>query len=592
MLRLDQIEFAPNFQALSAFRILFALYLLAQFAFALPYYGDFYGPAGLMPLAALTGDTGVAGVATLAPVIGLIERAGLAALVPVLYPVSLVALALGWRTRWAAGVALACACFFFWRNPYLVSGAEILARLLLIWGLFVPLNRYWSVDAALDPRPRRRAWPALPFFALRLQIASLYFFSGLFKLEGAPWRQGYALAWTLRDDLYAATPAGEFFAHFPGLLAVAGYAVMALQLSFPYLIYSPWRNGLTRAAAIALSAAMHLSFIVFLRIGGFPYLCLIMLVLLVPDAWFDRMLRGRRERLRAMTVYFEPGCGFCEKVARLLREFCLAPGVPVRPSSSNRAAHALLRRHNSWVVIGADGKPRLEWRAVAYVLARSPLTAPLGWLTDLPALRPAFAALYRGIGARRRAFGKLTARLLPLRSDRPPGRRLLALNGALAALALFSNLISLDQWAIDRPRQEIHSAAYRGVRSGIDEFLAVLQVRQGWALFAPVPTHSLWRYGFAAAAPGGGTAPLALRFYRAAADGAPHFASLPWVQVFSRLELFSDSDWRALGAYLCREAAPASSVTLDYGRKPAPSPIPGGSVFSTRRSFSCTGAAL
>jgi len=34
---------------------------------------------------------------------------------------------------------------------------------------------------------------------------------------------------------------------------------------------------------------MHLAFIVCLNVGGFPYLCLIMLLLLVPDAWIARV---------------------------------------------------------------------------------------------------------------------------------------------------------------------------------------------------------------------------------------------------------------------------------------------------------------
>jgi hypothetical protein len=138
---------------------------------------------------------------------------------------------------------------------------------------------------ARDPETRRRAWPALPFIAMRLQLSALYFFSGLFKLEGAPWRDGTALNGILQDTLFSASPAGLFFvAQFPVLPIAVNYLVIAFQLSFPYLIYSPWRNELTRGIALIGSAAMHLSFIVFLSIGGFPYLCLIMLILLVPDA--------------------------------------------------------------------------------------------------------------------------------------------------------------------------------------------------------------------------------------------------------------------------------------------------------------------
>jgi hypothetical protein len=594
MLRLAELEYSPNYQSLSAFRILFAFYLLVQFAHGFAFYGDFYTASGIAPLSALAAGKGIAGLASLLPLVRLADESGLATLVPVLYPLSLLALAVGYRTRWANGAAFVLNCYLFWRNPYLISGAEELVRLLLLWGLFLPINRYWSIDAALDRAPRNRPYPALPFFALRLQIASLYFFSGLFKLEGLPWRQGYALDWTLRDDLYAGTPLGMFLAgHAPLLLIAVGYLLIAFQLSFPYLIYSPWRNDLTRALAIAGSVTMHVSFIVFLHIGGFPYICLIMLMLLVPDSWWDQLLRRRRNRLRGWAIYYEPGCGFCEKVVRLLREFLLAPTVRVRPASANRAALRLLTRHGSWVVVDPRGRAHLKWRAMAIVLEQSPVLAPLGRLTDRPVLRPAMARIYDSIGARRRCLGAVTRRVLPFRSDRPIGRFALALNGGLAALALASNFVSLDQRTIDQPHQEIHAASYAGFSKDIDEFFAVMQVRQAWALFAPVPIHYNWTFDFHAVDRTGSTADLAaaLPFRAAREEGPMRFNRLAWVQYFRRFDLFSDADWTALGGYLCRVAGarqgPVAAIEIAFSRQPIPSPEPGGATFFLHRRFVC-----
>jgi hypothetical protein len=579
---LDQIEYSPNFQALSLFRILFAGYLLVRFASVLPYYGAFYGADGIMPLSALASDTSIAGVASLLPLLRLLDAIGIYAIVPVAFPLALVALALGYRTRWACGIAFALDAYLFWRNPYVVSGAEILARLLLLWCLFLPINRYWSIDAALDRLPRRRAWPALPFFAMRLQIASLYFFSALFKLEGEPWQKGYALIWTLQDTMFAATPAGLFFVeHAPGILTLVNYLVIAFQLAFPYLIYSPWRNELTRAIAIIGSALMHLSFILFLNIGGFPYICLIMLVLLVPDAWIDRLLRRRRARLRDLAIYFEPGCGFCEKTARLFREFLLVPDVKIRPASADRTALRLLRQHGSWVVIEPSGKVHLKWRAVAYVLAQCPLTKPLAWLTDFPLLRPAMARLYDCIGAHRRALGKMTRTVLPFQSDRPIGRFALALNGTLAALALLCNLVSLDQWTIDRVRQEILSANYTGARHAIEELFAVTQVRQVWTLFSPTPTHFIWSLAFDAVDGAGKTTDVAaaMPFVSASEGGRVWLSHIHWTLYFNRAYDFSEPDWTALGGYICgvlaRASNTAAAIEVTVGHAPVPHPLEG-----------------
>jgi hypothetical protein len=588
---LGRIEYSPNLQALSAFRILFAAYLLAHFAGIQPFYQDFYGPAGIMPLATLAAGQSVAGITNLLPLVRLADALGIGAIVQLAFPLSLVALAAGYHTRWACGIAFALNAYLFWRNPYVATGAEILARLLLLWCLFLPINRYWSIDAALDRLPRRRSWPALPFFAIRLQIASLYFFSAMFKLEGTPWQNGYALVWTLQDTLFAATSAGLFFVeHLPGVLVAVNYLVIAFQLSFPYLIYSPWRNGLTRAVAISGSVLMHLSFIAFLNIGGFPYLCLIMLVLLVPDAWIDRMLRKRRDRLRGVTIYFEPGCEFCEKVARLFREFLLVPEAKVLPATADNEALRLLDQYRSWVVVDPKGEAHLKWRAVAYVLAQCPLTAPIGWLTDTSVLRPLMARLYDQVGSHRRALGAVTRRLLPFRSERAIGRFALLLNGLLMVLALLCNLVSLDQWSVEHLQQEIHLSRAAGLRRNFEELVATAQVRQVWALFSPTPAHRRWSFEFSALDAAGNATNVNARMpFLAPSDGEwTRFNHTYWVRYFSRYEDITEPAWTALGAYLCRAVAglqpPAAGVELTIEIVPAPHTSPEAASRVRRRS--------
>jgi vitamin K-dependent gamma-carboxylase-like protein len=593
---INRTEVAPNFQALSAFRILFAGYLFVEFVRLLPYYADFYAHGGIMPLDAIATDGGIAGIAIMLPVVRFADASGIMAIVPIVLPLSLVALAIGYRTRWACGIAFVLESYLFWRNPYTASGAEILARLLLLWCLFLPINRYWSVDAALDPLPRRRDWPALPFVAIRLQIASLYFFSALFKLEGAPWLKGYALLWALQDTVFAATPAGLFFVEqAPAVLKMVNYVVIAFQLSFPYMIYSPWRNELTRTIAISCSAVMHLSFIIFLNIGGFPYLCLIMLVLLMPDAWFDRALARRRGSLGAMTIYFETGCIFCEKVALLFREFLLVPRVRVLPASVDGIARRIVMENGSWVVIDPLGKIYLKWNAVAYVLRQCPIAAPLGWLTDLPGLRLPMARFYDYIGAHRSALGTVTRIFLPFRSDQPLGRAAVTLNGTLAAIALVCNFVSLDQWQAEPVQQEIHSANSTGARNGLEQFFAAVQVRQRWMLFAPIPTHWKWTFSFKAIDALGIKTDIGKAMpFVAVSDGGPiRLSSSYWSSYFRRFQYLSESEWTALGAFMCRELAsaekPADAVEVMIERAPiANSPVvPVDSWTSVDRRLPC-----
>jgi hypothetical protein len=536
---------AADLQSLSLFRIGFALYLLGDFALNVwRFFAAFYGADGIMPLDALA--VAPRGGGAHMPVLRALEAIGFAGIVPVVYPLALVAFAIGYRTRWATLACFALNAFLYWRNPILVSGAEALARMLLLWSLFLPLNRYWSVDAALDPAPRERACPSLPFFAIRLQIASLYLFSALFKFAGQPWRDGIAIGQALSDNIFGAPPASQLLVdHAAGLLAPLSFAVIGFQIAFPFLVYCPWRNDLVRAAALTAAALMHVSFIVALNVGGFPYICLAMLLLLVPDRWVTRALARRRARLGRIVIYYDPDCGFCRRVSLLLREVALTSRTRVLPASADPEAMRVLTAHQSWIVDGADGVRYLKWPAVAYVLRQNPVLAPLGWLSDRAALRPAMARLYDRIGAARHRLGPLAARLLPFRSDRPIGTPLLALCGGLMVLGFASNVASVVSLSVTLPEL-------------FNQVVNTAQVGQSWELFAPRPTH--WRRTFRleVATADGATADLdawlPVPLFRID-DGAVSFASHRWLKFFTQLDDLPEAQRAAFGAWLCREAA-------------------------------------
>jgi Vitamin K-dependent gamma-carboxylase len=536
---------AQGIEALSAFRIAFSLYLLLDYELNLAgYLPDFFGDDGILPLAALATDRfWAAGTPIMVPLVMLLERFHLPTLMFAIYPAVLVAFCIGYRTRVTNVAIFLINVYIYWRNPILRSGAETLANLLLLWCLFLPLNRYWSVDAALDPSPRNRPHPELPFWVLRLQIASLYLFSGLLKVMGAPWREGTAIAAALSDNIFGATPlARVLLTDASVLLPVANYLVIGFQLVFALLIYCPWHNNITRATALLGAAFLHVAFIFCLNVGGFPYLCLIMLLLLVPDTWINHVLHSRRDRLSRVSLFYEDGCKFCCKMALLLREFFLSPSSMVLPASSDLRAASLLREHQSWVVRTSDGADLMRWRAIAYVLRARALTAPIGWLTDRPGFSRIFEQFYLFIGRNRPNLGMVTALLLPYRKNLPDGQPTLAVCGILAALALAGNVDTLL-----RPNNA--PDVFRHV-------LSVLQVAQRWTLFAPEPTKYRWQ--FQATVHDANLPPQPLSQVLA----KPLFASLDdsktvvfanhrWLKYFSRFEFFNEAEWDALGRYLC-----------------------------------------
>jgi len=586
----DGTVLSTDFQALSLFRIAISVYLLGDFFVSVyPYFDDFYGDSGILPISALAEDHLQPGLHVMLPFLRILDIIQSRTLFAALYSVAAIAFAVGYRTRWSNAVVFVLNGYLYWRNPYIDSGAETLAHLLLLWSLFLPMGRFWSIDAALDQQSRQQPYPVLPFLAMRLQIASLYLFAGLFKVAGLPWRNGSALSWALSDSVFGATAPGQFLIHHaPGLLYIVNYLVIAFQLAFPFLVYCPWRNDLVRAAALAGSAAMHTSFIFFLNVGGFPYVCLAMLLLLFPDTWFDRLLRQRRQRLAALTIYYEPGCGFCQRTSLVLREFLLSPTSAVVPASIDRQVHGLLLANNSWVVHGTDGKFYLKWHAMDYLLRQNPLFAPAGWFLEQGFMQKPMEKLYDLIGSSRQSFATIANVLFPIGSARPIGKPALALCGFLMVLALTSNIFGLARLAFPILRR-------------FDEITAVFQVRQSWEVFAPGPAHYQRNYSVIAHLAGGSTVDLMKLLptpaFRIDGSARVTFSSPRWVKYYTRFDDLTDADWAAFGHYLCRQAqahAASGAVVRKMEITAVTQPIDGTPAARTpveHRVFDCPSAA-
>ena len=73
--------------------------------------------------------------------------------------IAIVAFGIGYRTRVANIILVITGISLYHRNPMFSSHVPLLCNLLLIWSCFLPLNRYWSVDAALTAVMAAKGYP-------------------------------------------------------------------------------------------------------------------------------------------------------------------------------------------------------------------------------------------------------------------------------------------------------------------------------------------------------------------------------------------------------------------------------------------------
>ena len=173
--------------------------------------------------------------------------------------------------------------FFLWDQTHYLNHHYLLWLLLLLLAL-LPAHRSLALDVAWGLAAPQATVPAWVLYLLRLQVAVVYLYGGVAKLD-ADWLAG----WPLRDWLrgrghYALV--GPLFQQGWFALAMA-WGGMLYDLTIVPLL--SWRR--TRPSALLWSLAFHGLNKLWFSIGVFPVLALALVPLFCDPSWPRRWLR-------------------------------------------------------------------------------------------------------------------------------------------------------------------------------------------------------------------------------------------------------------------------------------------------------------
>ncbi|MCO4745263.1 MAG: HTTM domain-containing protein [Proteobacteria bacterium] len=207
-----------------------------------------------------------------------------------------LALAVGWRCRMVAIALYALVAGVQLRNLYIGAGDDALLRLLVLWSIFAPVGRVWSVDAAArsetpDLSPARD----LGSLAIAAQLIVVYLGTGYAKYTVEAWRTGGALALHLQSDFHVRW-LGHQLAAFPELCALLTHTTVWLELLWPVVFLAPIFRGPVRTLGVTLMGVFTLAFVLALSVNLFPIIATIGLVALLP-AWFFDVVGLTEDRL-------------------------------------------------------------------------------------------------------------------------------------------------------------------------------------------------------------------------------------------------------------------------------------------------------
>ena len=242
--------------------------LLCDVLFLTPYLDVFYSVEGLWPEALGSGPLIGASHATLLVVWSL-------------GCLSLLAFALGAFARVSAFLSLVFLVVIHHRDPSITTGGDYLAQILVAFCVLLDTGSAFSIDARL--RGRARAFvPAMPWRAMQLHLAILYFVTARLKIRGG-WLSGDGVYFGLQH-LGFLRPPGAWLMEHPELCRLSTFIILGLEAACAFLALCPIKGRSARLGAAACSATVQLGILMTMRVGMFTALMLSTCILFLPAA--------------------------------------------------------------------------------------------------------------------------------------------------------------------------------------------------------------------------------------------------------------------------------------------------------------------
>jgi predicted DCC family thiol-disulfide oxidoreductase YuxK len=342
----------------------------------------------------------------------------------VLFLLSCLAFMLGWKTSWVKWVVLIGQISYDHRDPMLIYGVDkILACLLFILCL-APIGRALSLDRvravravkcrelAAAPPPYASPWAGACTRLMQIQMAVLFFYSGLEKIRGDEWWNGDAIWMVFSTNEFYNRPVLDVLAAHYWLVNVATYTTLLIELSYPFLI---WQRR-TRPYLLAAAIFLHLQFGTWM---GMPYFSFVMVMghmSFVRPEWLARLGAWWKGRIGDMEMIYDGKCGFCVRSMAWflsfdglrqirIRNFRTDPSPLVSDAQMEKALYLVL----------PDGRTLPGFDAYRYVVLRVP---GLWW--QVPFFYVPFVSrligrpLYNWVAANRNRLGYLRMGCPPL----------------------------------------------------------------------------------------------------------------------------------------------------------------------------------
>lgn len=477
-------SFSFDDRSMALYRFLMGLVVMADVLYRWEDLTNFYTDIGLVPRSIFVSEMTMPWSMSLHLANG---SFGFAVLMFSIHLIFGFMLMVGYKTRWAMIGAFIMTVSVHNRNWLVNNGGDDVLRAILFFSIFLPLNRCFSIDSAMEKEKKDTngffsTW-VLTFF---LQVFLIYFVSYILK-EHAIWRRDLtAVFYSSRLDIFA-TPLAIKMRDFPTLMKfITGFSIY-LEWLGPLLLFGAFVFGrfwwMVRVALVALFIGFHFGIFLTMNIGLFTFICEAMWMLFLPKPFWDKLAAFfRKKNYHQVKIYFDAECGFCQKGVRIIREFLLLSDVNIEKAQETLSIYKDMEKNHSWVIVNENNERFFHYNAFLELLRHSPVGRPSLFFFASKPVSWIGGKVYHWVSHNRPLMGKASQFL----AYKEPKKDVKTIRWLVEAAGAFM-FVTLLMWNLTTIKKyHIKAPFFQNVTRW-------LHLYQEWNMFAPYPKmDNIW----------------------------------------------------------------------------------------------------
>ena len=341
-----------------------------------------------------------------------------------------ITLILGYKTKLSHLITTIIIIGIHSQAVNLGNSGDTFLNSILIWTLFLPLGKSFSVDSIikslkefketkvedLNDRINGMNKPiqiySIAYFAVLFQISAIYFLSALNRMDAATWKDGTAFYKMHQLDGFI-TSFGYYirdYINYP-ISKIFTYSTLYLEYSILFLILIPFYSHILRLFAIIPLTIFHIMIRLSMHVGLFSQIMISTFPLLI-DKKIINTIKAKiiNKYSNKFNLFYDSDCGFCHYSVRIIKRldifnriiFCDGNSEVKKPNEFDNLSDKTAILYNPenniiWTRHQAFGK----------ILSLLPFGFLISWVFFIPFLSEIFGIIYDQIAKNRTKISEI-----------------------------------------------------------------------------------------------------------------------------------------------------------------------------------------